>query len=73
MLLVGAIGVLFLAGGVGAYFLFSHVQSRVDRFLDPAVGESSQGRTRRRFERCIASASVAGEVVWVVSPLPCRA
>jgi cell division protein FtsW len=42
LLLVAAIGVLFLAGGVGAYFTFSHVQSRVDRFLDPAVGENYQ-------------------------------
>jgi cell division protein FtsW len=42
LLLVAAIGVLFLAGGVGAYFTFSHVQSRVDRFLDPAAGENYQ-------------------------------
>ncbi len=42
LLLVAAIGVLFLAGGVGAYFMFSHVQSRVDRFLDPAIGENYQ-------------------------------
>ena len=40
--LVGAIGVSFLACGVGAYFTFSHVQSRIDRFLDPAIGENYQ-------------------------------
>lgn len=34
MLVLGLIG-LAVAGGVGAYFIFSHVQSRVDRFLDP--------------------------------------
>jgi len=39
---VGGIGFLFLAGGVGAYFVFPHVQSRVDRFLDPAIGDSYQ-------------------------------
>ncbi|WP_316979316.1 putative lipid II flippase FtsW [Shumkonia mesophila] len=39
---VGAIGAIFLGAGVGAYFTFSHVQSRVDRFLDPAIGDSYQ-------------------------------
>jgi cell division protein FtsW len=42
MLLVAAIGVLFVAGGVGAYFAFDHVQTRVDRFIDPAGGEAYQ-------------------------------
>lgn len=42
MLLVVIIGVFFLAGGVGAYFSFSHVQGRVDRFLDPGNGEAYQ-------------------------------
>ena len=39
---VVAIGALFLIGSVGAYFTFSHVQVRVDRFLDPSVGEGYQ-------------------------------
>lgn len=37
VLIVVAIGVLFLA-----YASFSHVQSRVDRFLDPASGDTFQ-------------------------------
>lgn len=36
MLLVVVGGVLAVLGGVGAYFVFSHVQARVDRFLDPS-------------------------------------
>ncbi len=40
--LVVAIGAVFLLGSVGAYFKFSHVQIRVDRFLDPAAGEGYQ-------------------------------
>ncbi|MEA4838346.1 MAG: putative lipid II flippase FtsW [Rhodospirillaceae bacterium] len=31
-----------LGGLVGAYFTFSHVASRVDRFLDPSAGDSYQ-------------------------------
>ncbi|MHB1204657.1 MAG: FtsW/RodA/SpoVE family cell cycle protein [Rhodospirillaceae bacterium] len=31
-----------LSGIVGAYFVFPHVASRVDRFLDPTVGDSYQ-------------------------------
>ena len=42
LLLVAAFGVFLLACGVGAYFTFSHVQSRIDRFLDPAIGENYQ-------------------------------
>lgn len=42
MLLVVAIGFLFLGASVGVYFAFAHVQARVDRFLDPAAGESYQ-------------------------------
>ena len=34
--------VIGLAGIVGAYFVFPHVASRVDRFLDPTVGDSYQ-------------------------------
>ncbi|KAF0222582.1 MAG: cell division protein [Rhodospirillaceae bacterium] len=29
-------GVLAVLGGIGAYFVFGHVQTRVDRFLDPS-------------------------------------
>ncbi len=39
LLLVIAIGFLFLGASVGVYFAFAHVQARVDRFLDPAAGE----------------------------------
>ncbi len=42
MLMVLGIGILFIAGGIGAYFNFAHVQTRVDRFLDPAGGEAYQ-------------------------------
>ncbi len=42
MLWVIGIGLFFLSGGVGAYFLLGHVQSRIDRFLDPASGDSYQ-------------------------------
>ncbi len=42
LILVAGIGFVFLAASVGAYFSFSHVQARVDRFLDPAGGESYQ-------------------------------
>lgn len=31
-----------IGGGVMAYFTLSHVQSRIDRFLDPASGDSYQ-------------------------------
>ena len=37
-----ATGALGLAGLVGAYFLFPHVTSRVNRFLDPASGDTYQ-------------------------------
>ncbi len=42
LLLVIGLGFLFLGASVGAYFSFGHVQARVDRFLDPAGGESYQ-------------------------------
>ena len=43
LLLVVGIGFLFLGASVGVYFSFAHVQTRVNRFLDPtAVGESYQ-------------------------------
>lgn len=42
LILVVGLAVLFLIGSVGAYFAFDHVQSRVDRFLDPSAGEGYQ-------------------------------
>jgi len=42
LLLVMGIVLAFLGATVGAYFTFAHVQTRVDRFLDPAGGESYQ-------------------------------
>ena len=42
LVLVMGLGFVFLAASVGAYFTFSHVQARVDRFLDPAGGEGYQ-------------------------------
>lgn len=42
LVLVAAIGLAFIGASVGAYFAFSHVQARVDRFLDPAGGEGFQ-------------------------------
>lgn len=40
-LVVGLIG-LGSSGLVGSYFLFDHVRSRIDRFLDPAAGDNYQ-------------------------------
>ena len=42
LILVALIASLFIGGGVAAYFTFPHVQGRIDRFLDPAAGESYQ-------------------------------
>ena len=42
LVLVGMIAALFMGGIVGAYFTFSHVQGRIDRFLDPSSGEGYQ-------------------------------
>jgi len=41
-LLVAAVAALFLGGSVVAYLSFNHVQVRVDRFLDPEVGQGYQ-------------------------------
>ncbi|CCQ72805.1 FtsW/RodA/SpoVE family cell cycle protein [Magnetospira sp. QH-2] len=35
LMIVAVLGLLFLGGAVAAYFTFSHVQLRIDRFLDP--------------------------------------
>jgi cell division protein FtsW len=37
-----ALAVLGVGGLVGAYFVFPHVASRIDRFLDPASGDTYQ-------------------------------
>ena len=42
MALVVGMGALGVLGLIGAYFTFSHVASRIDRFLDPASGDSYQ-------------------------------
>ena len=42
MILVLVIGLIFIAGGFAAYFNFVHVQSRIDRFFDPAGNEAFQ-------------------------------
>lgn len=42
MLAVIVMAALGAAGMVAAYFVFPHVQSRIDRFLDPASGDSYQ-------------------------------
>jgi len=39
---VGCVGALGVAGAVLAYMLFPHVQSRVQRFLDPSSGDNYQ-------------------------------
>jgi len=36
------LGVLFLFGVVGIYFALPHVASRIDRFINPAVGDNYQ-------------------------------
>ena len=33
---------VFMGGAAGAYYSFAHVQTRIDRFLDPAAGEGYQ-------------------------------
>ena len=39
---VAVLGTAGVAAMVGAYFFFPHVASRIDRFLDPASGDSYQ-------------------------------
>ena len=39
------LGILAAASGVSAYFFFPHVQSRINRFLDPASGDIYQVKT----------------------------
>jgi cell division protein FtsW len=42
LVLVGAIALLFILGGFGAYLTFDHVRLRIDRFLDPEGGKGYQ-------------------------------
>lgn len=42
LLWIGAMGVAGIAGILGAYFTIPHVASRIDRFLDPASGDTFQ-------------------------------
>ena len=42
MVFVLALAVMAIGGLVGAYFIFPHIASRVDRFLDPAAGDTYQ-------------------------------
>ena len=41
LLVIGGVG-LVVVGGVSSYFIFPHVASRVNRFLDPASGDNYQ-------------------------------
>ena len=34
-----------ISGGIAAYFLFPHVQSRIDRYFNPEAGDTFQVRT----------------------------
>lgn len=45
MVLVLGLVILGVFGGIGAYFLFGHVRSRIDRFLDPSSGDAYQVET----------------------------
>jgi len=40
--LVGAVALLFILGGVGAYLGFAHVRTRIDQFFDPVGGQGYQ-------------------------------
>lgn len=42
IIFVLALAVLAVGGLVGAYFVFPHIASRIDRFLDPAAGDTYQ-------------------------------
>lgn len=42
LVLVGVLAVVFLGGSVAAYLFFTHVQRRVDQFLNPVAGEGYQ-------------------------------
>jgi cell division protein FtsW len=42
LIVVGVVGAAAVGLAVGAYFVLPHVRSRVDRFLDPAAGDTFQ-------------------------------
>ena len=42
MILVGLLAITFVGGAVASYFGFQHVQGRIDRFLDPSIGDNYQ-------------------------------
>jgi len=42
MVLVVGLATAAIGGMIGSYFLFDHVASRIDRFLDPSTGDSYQ-------------------------------
>jgi cell division protein FtsW len=42
LVVMAGLGVCGVCGLVGAYFIFPHVQSRIDRFLNPASGDTYQ-------------------------------
>jgi cell division protein FtsW len=42
VVLVIGLGTAAVGGMIGSYFLFDHVASRIDRFLDPSSGDSYQ-------------------------------
>lgn len=42
IVLVGILAIAGMLGLVGAYFMFPHVSSRIDRFLDPGSGDNYQ-------------------------------
>ncbi|MCW8916057.1 MAG: putative lipid II flippase FtsW [Magnetovibrio sp.] len=42
LVLVGAIALLLILGGFGAYLSLDHVRSRIDKFLDPSSGKGYQ-------------------------------
>jgi cell division protein FtsW len=42
LFVMALLGVLFVSGGVGAYFTFDHVRSRIDHFLDPDSADGYQ-------------------------------
>jgi cell division protein FtsW len=44
IIIIGLFGLMALAAGVGAYFVFDHVRHRFDQFIDPAAGEGYQVR-----------------------------
>ncbi len=60
MVLVLALATLAVGGMVGSYFLFDHVASRIDRFLDPSSGDSYQ------IDRSLEAFSNGG--VWGTGP-----